>query len=71
MEGITNPPWVYGPKEVGEWIDATYRGKEEKIKKKENIERKKLRSSYLEGKEKFQRNGSEYSGTAKRILKRY
>ena len=40
MEGITNPPWVYGPKEVGEWIDATYRGKEEKIKKKENIERK-------------------------------
>lgn len=40
MEGITNPPWVYGPKEVGEWIDATYRGKGNKIKKKENIERK-------------------------------
>ena len=39
MEGITNPPWVYGPKEVGEWIDATYGGKEE-IRRKERVERK-------------------------------
>ena len=26
-----NPPWVYGPKEVNDWIDATYPTKKKKI----------------------------------------
>jgi len=32
---IVNPPWVYGPSEMKEWIDATYPARKDKKKKKE------------------------------------
>ncbi|RLF44776.1 MAG: hypothetical protein DRN09_02700, partial [Thermoplasmata archaeon] len=32
---IVNPPWVYGPSEMKEWIDATYPTSKDKKKKKE------------------------------------
>lgn len=53
MEGITNPPWVYGPKEVEEWIDATYRGKEEKTRRKERVERKNVEIRLSTGRRKI------------------
>lgn len=42
MEGIVNPPWVYGPKEVGEWISATYGDERRKPKEREKIIRKEV-----------------------------
>jgi len=43
MEGIVNPPWVYGPKEVGEWISATYGNEERKSKERKKIIRKEVK----------------------------
>ena len=43
MEGIVNPPWVYGPKEVGEWISATYGDERRKPKERERIIRKEVK----------------------------
>ncbi|RLF58678.1 MAG: hypothetical protein DRN25_04915, partial [Thermoplasmata archaeon] len=42
MEGIANPPWVYGPKEVGEWINATYGDSRERDEYEKEIERKRV-----------------------------
>ena len=35
---IVNPPWVYGPSEVKEWIDASYPSKKDKKKKEKESE---------------------------------
>jgi len=38
-----NPPWIYGPKEVGEWIGATYGYGKEKRRKEEAPKREDVR----------------------------